>query len=39
MAYFLFTIEDWTLEEEIREELERFKLEILGRIGSEKGKG
>lgn len=36
VAYFLFTIEDWTLEEEIREELERFKLEILGRIGSDK---
>jgi hypothetical protein len=36
VAYFMFTIEDWTLESEIREELERFKAEILGIISSGK---
>lgn len=32
VAYILFTLDDWTLQEEIEEELEKFKAELLGRI-------
>lgn len=32
VAYFLFTWEDWTLEQEIKGELDRFKTEVLGMI-------
>lgn len=36
VAYFMFTKEDWTLEEEIRDELEQLREQILGRISPEK---
>jgi hypothetical protein len=34
VAYFLFTMEDWTLEQEIQDELEKFKEEIMQIIRS-----
>lgn len=37
VAYFLFTLEDWTLEQEIKDELDRFKTEVLGMIRPKEG--